>query len=182
MEAWKTRTAAALFDLTSIRRLLVSGPGALELLQGLATSDMASSLGRVTYTLLIDHHGGIQSDTFVAGLGSNLFQVSVNGTLDFAYSARQVRIQCKNTPERFFLVGDATGGTCGIGLWGPRSSEIIAAVCSGDTTGKSLPYCHLKAISNGCIPVIAMRASFVREPGLEIHTSAENGQHLWDVL
>lgn len=181
-EAWKTRTTAAMFDLTPIRRLQVSGPGALDLLQRLTTSDMAKKPGTVTFTLLLDGHGGILSDIFVARLSSDVFLLALNGPADFAYLSREARLQAKERPESVALVRDVTGGTCCIGLWGPRAADVISAVCADDLTDKALPESHLKAICVGGVPAIAMRKSFVGEHGWEIHASAENGQRLWDAL
>lgn len=181
-EAWKTRTAAAMYDLTPIRRLQVSGPGALDLLQRLTTSDMAKDPGTVTFTLLLDAHGGILSDVFVARLSSDVFLLALNGPTDFAYLTREARLQTKRTPERATLVRDVTGGTCCIGLWGPRARNVVSAVCADDLSDSALPESRLKAITVGCIPAIAMRKSFVGEHGWEIHASAENGQRLWDTL
>ena len=53
-EAWKTRTAVAMYDMTPLRRLEVSGPGAVDLLQRLTTGDVSKKPGAVTYTLLLD--------------------------------------------------------------------------------------------------------------------------------
>lgn len=180
-EAWKTRTAAAMFDLTPIRRLQVSGPGALELLQRLTTGNMDKTPGTVTFTLFLDEQGGILSDVFVARLGVDSFLLSLNGPADFAYLSRQARIQAK-TGGREAVVRDVTGGTCCIGLWGPRAPDIIAEVCSDDLSEESLPYYRLKATSVAGVPVIAIRTSFVGEAGWEIHASAESGGRLWDAL
>src|SRR5699024_11071984 len=60
VEAYKTRTAVAMYDMTPLKRLEVSGPGALALLQRLSTGNMAKSVGAVTYTLLLDEAGGIR--------------------------------------------------------------------------------------------------------------------------
>ncbi|EGY23615.1 sarcosine dehydrogenase [Verticillium dahliae VdLs.17] len=46
VEAWKTRTAAAMYDLTPIRRLEMSGLGIVDLLQKLTTSNVAKEVGR----------------------------------------------------------------------------------------------------------------------------------------
>ncbi|CRK14736.1 hypothetical protein BN1723_010453 [Verticillium longisporum] len=67
VEAWKTRTAAAMYDLTPIRRLEVSGPGAVDLLQKLTTSNVAKETGSVTFTLLLDEKAGVKSDIFGPG-------------------------------------------------------------------------------------------------------------------
>lgn len=180
-EAWKTRTAAAMFDMTPIRRLHVSGPGALDLLQRLTTSEMNKDPGTVTFTLLLDEQGGVKSDVFVARLGVDSFLLSLNGPADFAYLSREARIQTKAGGQAA-LVRDITGGTCCIGLWGPRAPDIMPAVCPDDLTEEALPYYHLKATSVASVPVIAIRTSFVGEAGWEIHASSESGARLWDAL
>ena len=181
-EAWKTRTAAAMFDLTPMRRLDVSGPGALSLLQRLTTSEMATSPGTVTFTLLLDDGGGIRSDIFVARLSGESFLLSVNGPADLAYLSREARLQTEASPERAVLVRDITGGTCCIGLWGPRSADVVSSACPANLIDENLPDSHLQATTIASIPVIAMRKSFVGEEGWEIYASAENGQRLWDAL
>jgi glycine cleavage system aminomethyltransferase T/glycine/D-amino acid oxidase-like deaminating enzyme len=181
-EAWRTRTAAAMYDLTPIRRLEVSGPGAVDLLQRLTTGNIAMNPGTVKFTLLVDDQGGIRSDIFVARLLGDVFQLAVNGPADLDYLAREARIQRKKSRGRYVQVRDITGGTCCVGLWGPRSSDIIAEVSSDDFTDKGLPYSHAKKVVIAGVPALAIRLSFVGEQGWEIHASADNGSRLWDAL
>ncbi|RYP83240.1 hypothetical protein DL769_001436 [Monosporascus sp. CRB-8-3] len=182
VEAWKTRTAAAMYDMTSYRRLEVAGPGALDLLQRLTTGDMSKELGTVTYCLLLNRNGGIRSETNVARLSNDLFQVAANGPVDFAYLDREARLQTKHTPDRSVQVRDITSGTCCIGLWGPRSRDVIAEVSSDDFTSRGLPYSHVKRAHIAGIPVTVVNFSYVGEIGWEIHASADNGLYLWDAL
>ncbi|KAM0328792.1 hypothetical protein ACHAQA_005206 [Verticillium albo-atrum] len=182
VEAWRTRTAAAMFDLTPIRRLEVSGPGAVDLLQRLTTSNVAKKPGSVTFTLLLDEKGGVKSDIFVARLLEDSFQLAVNGPVDYAYLTQEARSQSKTSPANYVQVRDITGGTCCIGLWGPHSPAILATLTSDDLSEKGLPPSHAKAAVIAQIPVTLMNLSFVGEKGWEIHTSAEHGQRLWDLL
>ncbi|TDZ27679.1 Dimethylglycine oxidase [Colletotrichum spinosum] len=186
VEAWKTRTAAAMYDLTPVRRLEVSGPGALELLQKLTTSDVSKKPGTVTFTLLLDARGGVRSDVFAARLARDVFRLAVNGPVDFAYLSREARLQTERTPDRFVQVRDVTGATCGIGIWGPRAMDVVRAVGSDIFTTKEeeerLPESHVAAVTIAGVPCLAMRLSFVGEDGCEIYTSAEHGQKLWDSL
>ena len=182
VEAWRTRTAVAIYDLSPIRRLRVSGPGALDLLQRLCTCDMSKKPGAVTYTLLLDDHGGIRSDVTVARLEDNLFQLGVNSPLELVYLSREARQQGQQLPDRWVQVQDITGGTCCIGLWGPRAWDVIRGVSADDFTNKGLRYSNVKRAYIGGVPVIVMRLSSIGELGWEIYTSADNGQRLWDVL
>jgi glycine cleavage system aminomethyltransferase T len=175
-EAWKTRTAVAMYDMTPLKRLEVSGPGALALLQRLTTGEMDKSVGSVTYTLALDEAGGIRSDLTVARLGEQLFQVGANGPLDHDLLLREA------PDDGSVQVRDVTGGTCCIGLWGPRARDLVQRVSADDFTNEGLKYFRAKRARIGGVPVTAMRLSYVGELGWEIYTSADNGQRLWDVL
>ncbi|MGC0237694.1 GcvT family protein [Arthrobacter sp. SD76] len=182
-EAWKTRTAVAMYDMTPLKRLEVSGPGAQKLLQELTTADMTKKPGAVTYTLLLDHAGGIRSDITVARLTEDTFQLGANGNIDTAYFDRAARHQTANGgPADWVQVRDTTGGTCCIGLWGPLARDVVAAVSNDDFTNDGLKYFRSKQVVIGGVPVTAMRLSYVGELGWELYTSADNGQRLWDTL
>lgn len=181
-EAWKTRTSVAMYDMTPLRRLEVSGPGAVGLLDWATTGNVSRKPGAVTYTLLLDEKGGVRSDITVARIRDDLFQVGVNGPVDLAYLSREARIQTKNAPDKPVQVRDITGGTCCVGLWGPRARDVISQVTSDDFSDKGLRYFRVKRASIAGIPVTAMRLSYVGELGWEIYASAENGLRLWDAL
>jgi glycine cleavage system aminomethyltransferase T/glycine/D-amino acid oxidase-like deaminating enzyme len=182
VEAWKTRTAVAMYDMTPLRRLEVSGPGAVDLLQRVSTGDVAKKPGAVTYTLLLDEAGGIRSDVTVARLDEETFQVGANTPVDLVYLTKLARRQRRETPERWVQVRDITGGTCCVGLWGPRARDLVGSISDDDFSNEGLRYFRAKRAVIGGVPVTAMRLSYVGELGWEIYTSAENGQRLWDAL
>ena len=181
-EAWKTRTAVALYDMTPLKRLAVNGPGAQALLHRLSTGNIAKKPGAVTYCLLLEHDGGIRSDVTVARLGEEDFQLGVNSNVDFDYLRVEARKQSAADPAKWVHVTDITGSTCCIGLWGPLAREVIGKVSADDLTNDGLKYFRTKEISVGGIPVTAMRLSYVGELGWELYTTAEYGLKLWDLL
>ncbi|MCR3720148.1 MULTISPECIES: GcvT family protein [Prauserella salsuginis group] len=176
VEAWKTRTDVAMFDMTSLKRLEVSGPGALAFLDRLTTNKLDKSVGSVTYTLMLDEAGGVRSDLTVARLEEQLFQVGANGNLDFDRMRREL-------PEDGSVqLRDITGGTCCIGVWGPRARDLVQPLSREDLSHEALKFFRCKEIHIAGIPVTAMRVSYVGELGWELYTSAQYGQRLWDVL
>lgn len=181
-EAYKTRTSVAVFDMTPLRRLEVSGPGAVDLLQRLSTGDVSKKPGAVTYTLWLDENGGVRSDVTVARLEDEVFQVGCNGPVDLAYVNREARRQMQQTPHKWVHVRDITSGTCCVGLWGPRARDLINTITTDDFSNKALRYFRCKKASIAGVPVIAMRLSYVGELGWEIYTTADRGQALWDAI
>ncbi|MCU1679590.1 MAG: sarcosine dehydrogenase [Amycolatopsis sp.] len=175
-EAWQTRSAVALYDMTPLKRLEVSGPGALELLQRLTSNQLDKSVGAVTYTLALDEAGGVRSDLTVARLGTDVFQVGANGNIDLDHFT-------KHLPENGSVrVRDITGATCCLGVWGPAARDLVQPLSQEDFSRQGLKYFRAQRARIGGVPVTAMRLSYVGELGWEIYTSAENGLRLWDVL
>ncbi len=174
-EARWTREHVALYDMTPLTRYEVSGPGACAFLQQLTTNNVDKSTGSVTYTLMLDESGGIRSDLTVARLGDNLFQVGANGPLDMDWMLR-------HAPADGVTVRDITGGTCCIGVWGPRARDLVAPLCAADISHQAFGYFRALQTFIGSVPVTMMRVSYVGELGWEIYTSAEHGAKLWDLL
>ncbi|GLW99877.1 FAD-dependent oxidoreductase [Microtetraspora sp. NBRC 16547] len=171
-EAQATREAVALYDMTALKRLEVSGPGAVAFLNRLTTGDVDKSVGSVTYCLLLDTDGGIRSDVTVARLGPQEFQVGANGNLDLDWLDR-------HRPADVH-VRDITAGTCCVGVWGPRARGLVQPLTSTDLT--ALRYFRGTRAYIGNVPVTMLRLSYVGELGWEIYTTADMGLKLWDTL
>ncbi|WP_433831669.1 GcvT family protein [Actinoplanes sp. CA-015351] len=174
VEAAVTRSRVAMYDMTPLRRLEVSGPGSLEFLQRLTTNNLDKSVGSVTYTLMLDHRGGVRSDLTVARLGPQVFQVGANGPLDDDWMRQHAPASVQ--------VRDITAGTCCIGLWGPRARDVLQPLTASDFSNFSMKYFRAQKAYIGEVPVTAMRLSYVGELGWELYTSADLGLKLWDTL
>ena len=175
-EALATRHRVAMYDMTPLTRIEVTGPGAADFLQRLTTNDVAKPVGRVTYTLLLDAAGGIRSDLTVARLGEQRFQVGANGPLDLDWFAQHA------PDDGSVRLRDTTAGTCGIGLWGPRAREVLQSLTSTDVSHAAFGYFRARELFVGGVPVTALRVSYVGELGWELYTDAATGLRLWDVL
>ncbi|SEO88610.1 GcvT family protein [Amycolatopsis saalfeldensis] len=173
-EAWHTRNGVALYDMTPLKRVEVSGPGALEFLQRLTTNQLDKSVGSVTYTLMLDDAGGVRSDVTVARLEPDVFQVGINGNIDLAYF--------RSLPPGDVRVRDITGATCCIGVWGPLARDLVQPLSREDFSHTGLKYFRARKARIAGVPVTAMRLSYVGELGWEVYTEADNGQRLWDAL
>ncbi|BBH64021.1 sarcosine dehydrogenase [Actinoplanes sp. OR16] len=154
-EARQTRKRVAVYDLTGQTRIEVTGPASF--LTGLTSSDVSQD--GVTRTLLLDPAGGIRGDVTVARLAEDRFLV-IGGPLDLDLLRRRA--------PAGVTVRDVTGGTCGLGVWGPRAPDLLRSLRSGGYLGM--------------VPVTVLPLSAVGEPGAEIYTEAQYGLRLWDTI
>ena len=175
-EARATRAAAALYDMTPLKRVEVSGLGALTFLQRLTTGEMNKAVGAVTYTLLLDERGGIRSDITVARLGDQRFQVGCNGPLDVDW------LEHHRPADGSVHLTDLTSATCCLGLWGPRAREVLGRITGDDVSNDGLRFFRAKRIDVAEVPVTALRLSYVGELGWELYAPTEYGLRLWDLL
>ncbi|MFE0177571.1 FAD-dependent oxidoreductase [Streptomyces sp. NPDC059002] len=173
-EARATRERVALYDMTPLRRLAVTGPGSLAFLQRMTTNNLAKRPGSVTYTLLLDEAGGIRSDLTVARLAPDRFQVGANSPADLDWLLRHA--------PRDVHIADITPGTCCVGVWGPLARALVQPLTRDDFSHEAFGYFKAKETAIGHVPVTAMRLSYVGELGWELYTSADLGLRLWDTL
>ncbi|WP_336051046.1 GcvT family protein [Streptomyces sp. CA2R101] len=185
-EARATREKVALYDMTPLRRLEVTGPGALAFLQRMTSNNLAKKPGAVTYTLLLDEAGGIRSDLTVARLAPDRFQVGANSAADLDWLLRHAP---DGGPSRSGVAGsggvqvrDITSGTCCIGVWGPLARDLVQPLTRDDFSHEALGYFRAKQTHLGHVPVTALRLSYVGELGWELYTTADLGLRLWDTL
>ncbi|MET8468151.1 FAD-dependent oxidoreductase [Streptomyces sp. NPDC006422] len=175
-EALVTRERVALYDMTPLKRLEVTGPNALAFLQGLTTNQLDKPVGAVTYTLLLDEAGGVLSDLTVARLADDRFQIGANSNLDLVWLRRHL------PADGTVQVRDITAGTCCIGVWGPLARDLVQPLTDADFSHENFGYFKAKQAYIGDVPVTAMRLSYVGELGWELYTTADLGLRLWDTL
>ncbi|MDQ1043798.1 FAD-dependent oxidoreductase [Streptomyces sp. V4I2] len=176
-EAKATREKVALYDMTPLRRLEVTGPGALDFLDRMTTNNLRKKPGAVTYTLLLDETGGVRSDLTVARLAPDRFQVGANSPADLDWLARYARYASGEVHLK-----DITSGTCCIGVWGPLARDLVQPLTRDDFSHEAFGYFRAKETYLGHVPVTAMRLSYVGELGWELYTTADLGLRLWDTL
>ncbi|UCM88829.1 GcvT family protein [Streptomyces marincola] len=175
-EALATRERVALFDMTPLTRLEVTGPGALAFLRRMTTGRVDRGPGSVGYALLLDHAGGVRSDITVARLARDHWQIGCNGPLDLDWLLRHA------PTDGSVAVRDITPGTCCLGVWGPLARELVAPLADADVSHEAFGYFTARRLHIGHVPVTAMRLSYVGELGWELYTTADLGPLLWDTL
>ena len=174
----RVRDAVGIIDLSGFAKFEVSGPGALDALQYAATANVDLGIDRATYTLFLNDGGGIEADGTVTRLGPNRFWV-VTPT-----SSRQ-RMQGllrRRLRGHAASVLDRTSGTAVLGVFGPRSRELLARVSPDDWSADAQRYFGGRRVEIAGGFAYALRVSFTGELGFEIYCDADLAVGMVDVL
>jgi 4-methylaminobutanoate oxidase (formaldehyde-forming) len=173
------REAAALFDESSFSKLEIAGPGAAELLERLCDNQVAHEVGRITYTQMLNSRGGIECDFTVARLGEQRFSI-VTGTAFGNHDREWIR---RHLPDDGSVqVHDVTSAWACLGVWGPRSRDVLAPLTPQSLSNEDFPYMSVRALTVGDVPVRALRVTYVGELGWELYCPTEYGLTLWRAL
>src|SRR4051812_36014286 len=168
------RDRAAMFDLTAFSIFDVVGANALDSVQQVAARQMNVPNGRVVYTPVLSPRGTFKSDLTIMKMDDDRFRVVTGGAHGMA-------------DKKWFadhLVGDAriedlTSTWTTLGIWGPRSRDILAAITGSDVSNEAFPFSTWQELDNGAI---ASRISYVGDLGWELYVPMEKGLALWDAV
>lgn len=173
------RENVAIFDESSFAKIEVGGPGAARFLESLCANRVAREVGKVTYTQMLNPHGGIECDFTVARLGEERFRI-VTGT---AFGRHDLAWIVQHAPRDGSVhVADVTGQYACLGVWGPAARDLLQPLTKTSLANDAFPYMTCQELSLGAVPCLAVRVTYVGELGWELYCSAEFGQRLWDTV
>ncbi len=183
-EHLRMREAAAVIDLSAFCIFDITGPAALDVVQGTCVAQCDVAVGKVIYTPVLDAKGGFRSDLTVMRLGEHHFRVvtgGAHGMADRAWFAGHLPDDGSTT------LSDLTDDVSTIGIWGPKARDILASLTSDDVSDAGFGFLSCREItvsssSRRDITVLASRISYVGELGWELYVSMADAADLWETL
>ena len=100
---------------------------------------------------------------------------AASATRDFAWLKRHIG-------DRFAIATDVTSGVCMLGLMGPKSRDLLNAVCKADLSNNGFPFLASQEIEIGYARVRAQRITYVGELGWELYMPTEFAAHVYETL
>jgi heterotetrameric sarcosine oxidase gamma subunit len=173
------RERAGVVDLSAFAIFDVTGPGAMQALQGIVVAQVDVAPGRVVYTPVLDQRGGFRSDLTIMRLAHDHYRVvtgGAHGMVDRKWFAD--RMPADGTAH----VVDQTSAYTTIGLWGPAARDILSSITAADVSSAGFGFGRCRDIEVDTLSVLASRISYVGELGWELYVPMEQGARLWDLL
>jgi len=166
------RERVGLFDLTHLGKVEVTGPGALGLLQGVVTNDLArAATGEAMYNLVLNEGGGVIEDLIVYRMGEERFFVVPNA----ANAHRVLRILEEEKAERsVHLVFHQDW--CFLAVQGPESVHVMQGLFP-EAGGLAFMRCIESEYRRR--PVLVTRSGYTGEVGFELFTYQDIALDLW---
>ena len=172
------RTAAGLFDVSHMGEFDVSGPGALDFLEGLVPNNVGKLIvGQALYSQICNEQGGTIDDLLIYRRGLEHYLVVVNaGRLDedWAWFSTQAS---QHIGVTLINQSDATAL---IALQGPQALAMLQPLTSVDLA--SIGYYHFAEGEVAGISCIISRTGYTGEDGFELYHASVDAPTLWRAL
>jgi sarcosine oxidase subunit alpha len=170
-------------DVSTLGKLFVEGPEAVELLERLYPNRFGDMKpGRIRYVVLTSDGGRIMDDGTIARLAGDLFYVTTTSTGADAVTAW---FEWWNAVWGYDAeIVNVTGALAAVNLAGPRAREALGRLVEDpdDVSAGDFRYLDARQLSVAGVPTLALRIGFVGELGYELHFPSPAGEHLWDAL
>ncbi|EJB02214.1 glycine cleavage system T protein (aminomethyltransferase) [Rhizobium leguminosarum bv. trifolii WSM597] len=172
------RTGVGLFDMTSFGKIRVEGRDACRFLQRLCANQIDVPAGRIVYTQMLNHRGGIESDLTATRLTETAFLLIVPGATlqrDLAWLRRHVA-------DENVVVTDMTAAESVLCVMGPESRQLMQRVSPDDFSNDAHPFGTAREIEIGMGLARAHRVTYVGELGWELYISTDQAAHVFEAL
>jgi aminomethyltransferase len=169
------RERVGLFDLTHLGKVEVVGPGALGMLQGVVTNDVAQiAVGEAQYELVLNEGGGVIEDLIVYRLDDDRYFVVPNAS----NTQRVLQILGEaDAPDRLHLMYHQDW--CFLAVQGPDSPQVVRGLFpEADVLG----FMQCTESEYRRRPVIVTRSGYTGEVGYELFTFQDIAVDLWQDL
>ncbi len=176
-EYWAVREAVSLGDVSTLGKMIIDGPDALEVLERLYPNNVHDiKPGRSRYVLLLNERGHLLDDGMICReTGTRFVLTFTSGGASFAEMWVRDWIETWGLDAHII---DRTTSLAAINVTGPFGAELLKRVGVAEPP-KFLQHAHLDVAG---VPCHVMRLSFTGEASWELHHPIDRSAELWRAL
>jgi glycine cleavage system aminomethyltransferase T len=176
-EYWAVREGVSIGDVSTLGKLIVSGPDVVELLERLYPCHVADiKPGRSRYALLLNERGHVMDDGMIVREGETRFALSFTSG-----GAANAEMWVRDWIDEWGLrvhVLDRTMSLAAINVTGPFARTLLERAGLADPP-RFLGHVHAEVVG---VPCHVMRLSFTGEAAFELHHPIDRSVELWRAL
>ena len=176
-ETKNARKNVGLFDFSSFSKFDLKGEKTHQELQKICTANIKNVLGKTTYTHMLNEDGGIETDLTVVCMEKDYFRI-VSSAANREHDKFHI---LKYLPKDVSLT-DVTEEICCLGLFGPKSRNMISKISKDDYSSENFTFGFGKNVKIKEISVWAQRLSYVGELGFELYVNSKDAKNLYNIL
>ena len=183
-ECRTVRSAAGLFDASTLGKIEVVGPDAAEFLNLMYTNAWDTlKPGRCRYGIMLREDGFVYDDGVVGRLAEDRFHVTTTtGGAPRVMNHMEDYLQTEFPHLKVWLTS-TTEQWAVIAVQGPKAREILEPLIEGiDISNEAFPHMSVREGKICGVPTRLFRMSFTGEAGYEVNVPADYGQAVWEAI
>jgi sarcosine oxidase, subunit alpha len=183
-ECRATRQSLGIFDASTLGKIEVSGPDAVEFMNRMYTNPWTKlQPGRCRYGLLLGEDGFIRDDGVIGRMRDDLFHVTTTtGGAARVLNMMEDYLQTE-WPDLKVWLTSTTEEWATIALNGPNARKLLSTLVEGqDMSDAAFPHMSVAECTVAGFPARLFRISFTGELGFEVNVPARHGRALWEKL
>lgn len=183
-ECRATRASVGIFDASTLGKIEVVGPDAVEFMNRMYTNPWTKlAPGRARYGLLLGDDGFIRDDGVIGRLADDRFHVTTTtGGAARVLNMMEDYLQTE-WPDLDVWLTSTTEQWATIALNGPNARKVLEPFVEGqDMSDEAFPHMSVSECRVGGFPARLFRISFTGEVGFEVNVPAHAGRALWEML
>ncbi len=176
-EYWAVREGVSLGDVSTLGKLIVSGPDTVVFLERLYPTGVADiRVGRSRYALLLDEGGHVIDDGMILREAESRFVLTFTSA-GAGHAEMWVRDWIESWDLRVHVL-DRTMSLAAINVTGPLAGRLLERVGLAEQP-RFLQHVHAEVAG---VPCHVMRLSFTGEASFELHHPVDRSVELWRTL
>ena len=175
-EHLNVRSNVGVFDVSHMGEFMVTGDGALDLIQRITSNDVAKLVpGKVQYSCFPNNDGGIVDDLLVYQLGQNEYMLVVNGAnvdkdWDWVVAHNTTNVEIKNISDGISLLA----------VQGPNAQKMIQPLTNMDLD--MVYYTVQRGTFAGVDNVIVSSTGYTGAGGYEVYFRNDDAETIWNAI
>jgi sarcosine oxidase, subunit alpha len=182
-ECRAVRESVGMQDVSTLGKIDVQGPDALELLNRLYTNAFDSlAVGRARYALMCKPDGMVFDDGVVMRIGEERYLcTTTTGNAARVLDHMEEWLQTE-WPELRVWLTSVTEQWATVAVAGPDARELLAPLTGIPLDNDSLPFMAIAEGEVAGIPARVARVSFSGELAFEVNVDGRRGLELWEAI